>query len=162
MIELLFEYYVVDMLFKCDVDGVVLMVIVGDVFGLYLFVMMFLCMLYVVVEFVVGGWFEFDVLYEECVVYVVDGEFVIDGMLVLVEQMVVFVLGVMVMLMSVSGVCVMLFGGDWIDGECYIEWNFVVSSCEVIEWVKVVWMCQEMGKVFGEIEWILLFEVKLC
>ena len=53
----------------------------------------------------------------------------------------------------------MLLGGDKIDGERFIEWNFVASSREAIERAKA-WTRQEMGKVPGETEWIPLPESK--
>ncbi|WP_423379671.1 pirin family protein [Burkholderia sp. LMG 32019] len=47
-----------------------------------------------------------------------------------------------------------------VDGERFIEWNFVASSREAIERAKAAWTRQEMGKVPGETEWIPLPESK--
>lgn len=90
----------------------------------------------------------------------VDGELAIDGTPVPAEQMAVLVPGATVTLTSASGARAMLLGGDRIDGERYIEWNFVASSREAIERAKAAWTRQEMGKVPGETEWIPLPEAK--
>ena len=68
--------------------------------------------------------------------------------------------GAAVTLTSGSGARAMLLGGDKIDGERFIEWNFVASSREAIERAKEAWTRQEMGKVPGETEWIPLPESK--
>lgn len=82
----------------------------------------------------------FDVEYDECGVYFVDGDFIVDGMLFVLVMMVVFELGVIVVFVSVYGVCVMLFGGVYLLGEWFIEWNFVLSECVKIDVVCVVWV----------------------
>jgi redox-sensitive bicupin YhaK (pirin superfamily) len=51
---------------------------------------------------------------------------------------------------------VMVLGGEKLDGERFIEWNFVASSREKIEAAKLAWTNQEMGTVPGETEWIPL------
>lgn len=68
--------------------------------------------------------------------------------------------GVPVTLASGHGARVMLLGGDKLDGERFIDWNFVASSREAIERAKDAWTRQEMGKVPGETEWIPLPERK--
>jgi redox-sensitive bicupin YhaK (pirin superfamily) len=52
----------------------------------------------------------------------------------------------------------MLAGGDKLDGERFIDWNFVSSSREKIERAKAAWRAQTIGKVPGETEWIALPE----
>lgn len=54
----------------------------------------------------------------------------------------------------------MLLGGDRLEGERFIDWNFVASSRDAIERAKEAWTRQEMGKVPGETEWIPLPERK--
>jgi redox-sensitive bicupin YhaK (pirin superfamily) len=63
-----------------------------------------------------------------------------------------------VTLASTHGARVMLLGGEKLDGERFIEWNFVASSRAKIEAAKLAWTHQEMGKVPGETEWIPLPE----
>lgn len=55
------------------------MVIVGDVFGLMLLVKVSLCMLYVVLELVVGVLLVILFEYVDCGLYFVDGVVIIDG-----------------------------------------------------------------------------------
>jgi hypothetical protein len=52
----------------------------------------------------------------------------------------------------------MLLGGAKLDGERFIEWNFVASSREKIARAKEAWAAQTMGQVPGETEWIPLPE----
>ena len=66
--------------------------------------------------------------------------------------------GETVTLASANGATVMLLGGEKLDGERFIEWNFVASSREKIERAKTAWTSQEMGNVPGETEWIPLPE----
>ncbi|WP_010102008.1 pirin-like C-terminal cupin domain-containing protein, partial [Burkholderia oklahomensis] len=56
------------------------------------------------------------------------------------------------------GARAMLLGGDKLDGERFIEWNFVASSRDAIERAKRAWAAQEMGTVPGETDWIPLPE----
>ncbi|MBN3821659.1 pirin family protein, partial [Paraburkholderia sp. Se-20369] len=68
--------------------------------------------------------------------------------------------GATVALASGAGACVMVLGGDRLEGERFIDWNFVASSRDAIERAKDAWTRQEMGKVPGETEWIPLPERK--
>jgi redox-sensitive bicupin YhaK (pirin superfamily) len=74
--------------------------------------------------------------------------------------MAVLALDETVTLASGGGAVVMLLGGEKLDGERFIEWNFVSSSREKIEKAKHDWTNQEMGHVPGETEWIPLPERK--
>ncbi|MCA3806377.1 pirin family protein, partial [Burkholderia sp.] len=155
-----FEHHPADTLPKRNEDGVSLTVIAGDAFGLRSPVTTFSRTLYVAAEFAAGGRLELDASHEERAVYVVDGELAIDGTPVPAEQMAVLAPGAAVTLTSGSGARAMLLGGDKIDGERFIEWNFVASSRDAIERAKAAWTRQEMGKVPGETEWIPLPESK--
>jgi len=93
-------------------------------------------------------------------VYLVDGDLEIDGAPLEVGQMAVLALDETVTLASSNGATVMVLGGEKLDGERFIEWNFVASSREKIEQAKLAWTHQEMGQVPGETEWIPLPERK--
>ncbi|MDN7875257.1 pirin family protein [Burkholderia aenigmatica] len=155
-----FEHHPAVTLPRRNENGVELTVIAGDAFGLRSPVTTFSRTLYVAAEFAAGGRLELDASHEERAVYVVDGELAIDGTPVPAEQMAVLAPGAAVTLTSGSGARAMLLGGDKIDGERFIEWNFVASSRDAIERAKVAWTRQEMGKVPGETEWIPLPESK--
>ncbi|MFP3480428.1 pirin-like C-terminal cupin domain-containing protein, partial [Burkholderia sp. SIMBA_057] len=86
---------------------------------------------------------ELDASHEERAVYVVDADLTIDGTPVPAEQMAVLTPGATVPLASGNGARAMLLGGDKIDGERVIEWNFVASSRDAIERAKAAWTNQE-------------------
>jgi redox-sensitive bicupin YhaK (pirin superfamily) len=98
--------------------------------------------------------------HDERGVYLVDGDLSLDGEPLEVASMAVLTPGETVTLASAQGATVMLLGGEKLDGERFIEWNFVASSREKIERAKLAWTNQEMGKVPGETEWIPLPERK--
>lgn len=151
-----FEHHAADTLPTRDEGGVSLTVIAGDAFGLRSPVTTFSRTLYVAARFAAGSRLELDASHEERAVYVVDGDLTIDGTPVPAQQMAVLVPGTPVTLASSGGARAMLLGGDKLDGERFIEWNFVASSRDAIERAKQAWTKQEMGKVPGETEWIPL------
>ncbi|WP_179401512.1 pirin family protein [Burkholderia guangdongensis] len=155
-----FEHHPADTLPKLARDGVALTVIAGDAFGLRAPVSTFSRTLYVAAEFEAGGRIVLDASHEERAVYLVDGALSIDGVPLEPERMAVLAPGADVALTSDAGARAMLLGGDKIDGERFIEWNFVASSREAIERAKTAWTQQQMGQVPGETEWIPLPERK--
>lgn len=155
-----FEHHAAETLPKRTENGVSLTVIAGDAFGLRSPVTTYSRTLYVAAEFAAGARIELDASHEERAVYLVDGDLSIDGTQLASEQMAVLEPGVPVTLASGHGARVMLLGGDKLDGERFIDWNFVASSREAIERAKDAWTRQEMGKVPGETEWIPLPERK--
>ena len=71
-------------------------------------------------------------------------------------QMAVLTPGMSADLRSTDGAIAMLLGGAPLDGQRFIEWNFVSSSREKIEAAKLAWSEQRMGQVPGETEFIPL------
>jgi redox-sensitive bicupin YhaK (pirin superfamily) len=153
-IEPSFSHHAADTLPVVERNGVTLRVIAGTAFGETSPVATFSGTLYVAAEFAPGGAFALEPEHEERGVYLVDGDLEIDGTPLEVGQMAV--LDETVTLASTHGARVMLLGGEKLDGERFIEWNFVASSREKIEAAKLAWTNQEMGKVPGETEWIPL------
>ncbi|HZZ12419.1 MAG TPA: pirin family protein [Paraburkholderia sp.] len=141
-------------------NGVTLRVIAGTAFGATSPVETFSGTLYVCAQFAPGGAFALEPEHEERGVYLVEGDLEIDGTPLEAGQMAVLALDETVTLASTHGARVMLVGGEKLDGERFIEWNFVASSREKIEAAKLAWTNQEMGKVPGETEWIPLPERK--
>jgi redox-sensitive bicupin YhaK (pirin superfamily) len=135
-------------------------VIAGTAFGHTAPVTTFSGTLYVAAHFTPGGAFALEPEHEERGVYLVDGDLEIDGTPLEAGTMAVLALDETVTLASSGGATVMLLGGEKLDGERFIEWNFVASSREKIEHAKLAWTNQEMGKVPGETEWIPLPERK--
>ncbi|KUZ67778.1 pirin family protein [Burkholderia ubonensis] len=155
-----FEHHETAALPKLNDDGVSLTVIAGDAFGLRSPVTTFSRTLYVAAEFADGGRLVLDASHEERAVYLVDGDLAIDGTPLEPAQMAVLAPGATVTLTSGAGARAMLLGGDRLEGERFIDWNFVASSRDAIERAKEAWTRQEMGKVPGETEWIPLPERK--
>jgi redox-sensitive bicupin YhaK (pirin superfamily) len=159
-VEPSFAHLAADTLPVVERNGVTLRVIAGTAFGAESPVTTFSGTLYVAAEFAPGGAFALEPEHEERGVYLVDGDLEIDGTPLEVGQMAVLALDETVTLASTNGARAMLLGGEKLDGERFIEWNFVASSREKIEAAKLAWSNQEMGKVPGETEWIPLPERK--
>ncbi|KVN89386.1 pirin [Burkholderia ubonensis] len=155
-----FEHHEAAALPKLNDGGVSLTVIAGDAFGLRSPVTTFSRTLYVAAEFADGGRLVLDASHEERAIYLVDGDLAIDGTPLDPAQMAVLAPGATVTLTSGAGARAMLLGGDRLEGERFIDWNFVASSRDAIERAKEAWTRQEMGKVPGETEWIPLPERK--
>ena len=100
--------------------------------------------------------FALDTEHEERGVYLVEGDLEIDGDAARGGQMAVLALDETVTLASANGAIAMLLGGEKLDGERFIEWNFVSSSREKIERPSSRGRSSEMGQVPGETEWIPL------
>jgi redox-sensitive bicupin YhaK (pirin superfamily) len=159
-IEPSFAHHAADTLPVVERNGVTLRVIAGTAFGVVSPVTIFSGTLYVAADFVPGSAFALEPEHEERGVYLVDGDLEIDGAPLGLGEMAVLALDETVTLASTQGARVMLLGGEKLDGERFIEWNFVASSREKIEAAKLAWTRQEMGTVPGETEWIPLPERK--
>ncbi|MFL6642813.1 MAG: pirin family protein [Paraburkholderia fungorum] len=155
-IEPSFSHHAAETLPVVERNGVALRVIAGTAFGATSPVATFSGTLYVAAEFAPGGAFALEPEHEERGVYLAEGDLEIDGTPLEAGQMAVLALDETVTLASTLGARVMLLGGEKLDGERFIEWNFVASSREKIEAAKLAWTNQEMGKVPGETEWIPL------
>ena len=59
---------------------------------------------------------------------------------------------------GIAGVCLMLLGGEPLDGPRNIWWNFVSSSKDRIEQAKADWKARRFGQVPAETEFIPLPE----
>ncbi|SEA14158.1 pirin family protein [Paraburkholderia sartisoli] len=155
-----FEHHAAATLPQIERNGVTLRVIAGTAFGHTAPTTTFSGTLYVAATFNPGGAFALEPEHDERGVYLVEGDLRIDGEPLEAGQMAVLMPGETVTLASANGATAMLLGGEKLDGERFIEWNFVASSREKIERAKTAWTNQEMGKVPGETEWIPLPERK--
>ncbi|SDG83201.1 pirin family protein [Paraburkholderia phenazinium] len=159
-VEPSFEHHPAATLPEIERNGVTLRVIAGTAFGQTAPVTTFSGTLYVAAHFTPGSAFALEPEHEERGVYLVEGDLEIDGTPLEAGQMAVLALDETVTLASSNGATVMVLGGEKLDGERFIEWNFVASSREKIEQAKLAWTNQEMGHVPGESEWIPLPERK--
>lgn len=153
-----FEHHAAASLPQFERNGVALTVIAGSAFGARAPTRTFSPTLYVAARFDPDGALALTPEHEERGVYLVDGDLAIDGEPLDVHHMAVLLPGETATLASRAGATVMLLGGARLDGERFIEWNFVASSREKIAEAKAAWSAQTMGYVPGETEWIPLPE----
>lgn len=96
---------------------------------------------------------------EEQAAYVVEGSISVDDEKIEAGAMVVFRSGVPAKIQALETARVMLLGGEKLDGERHIFWNFVGSSKERIEKAKADWKEGRFPKVPGdEVDFIPLPE----
>lgn len=93
---------------------------------------------------------------EELAVYVVDGEVRIGGDTVTAGSLAVTTPDAIVELRADVAAHAMVCGGASLDGERFIEWNFVSSSREKIERAKEDWTARRFDEVPGEEDFIPL------
>jgi redox-sensitive bicupin YhaK (pirin superfamily) len=153
-----FEHHAAATLPQLERNGVTLTVIAGSAFGAQAPTRTFSPTLYVAASFAPDGALAIEPEHEERGVYLVDGDLAIDGEPLAPYHMAVLAPGETVTLASRTGASAMLLGGAKLDGERFIEWNFVASSREKIARAKEAWAAQTMGQVPGETEWIPLPE----
>ena len=153
-----FEHHSAAALPQVERNGVTLTVIAGTAFGAQAPTRTYSPTLYVAANFAPDGVLALEPEHEERGVYLVDGDLAIDGEPLKVHHMALLVPGETVTLASRAGALVMLLGGAKLDGERFIEWNFVASSREKIDEARAAWAAQKMGQVPGETEWIPLPE----
>ncbi|MEX3956844.1 pirin family protein [Trinickia sp. EG282A] len=153
-----FEHHAAATLPHLERNGVRLDVIAGTAFGARSPVTTFSPTLYVAARFSAGSALALEPEHEERGVYLVDGDLSLDGEPLPAGRMAVLVEGETPTLASATGATVMVLGGAKLEGERFIEWNFVASTRERIERAKAAWTEQAMGKIPGETEWIPLPE----
>ena len=102
-----------------------------------------------------GARFALDTRYAERAAYVVQGGVEIDGKPFAAGQMIIFARGAQVQIVGNSA-RVMLFGGEPLDGERFIWWNFVSSRRERIAQAAADWKAGRFAAVPGETEFIPL------
>ena len=96
--------------------------------------------------------------YAERAVYIVAGDIQLDGNSYGENEMLVLNPDADIDVTASSGTRFMLLGGDPIDGERHIWWNFVSSSKERIEHAKDDWKSGRFGTIDGDDEFIPLPE----
>ena len=139
-------------------DGVEVRVLAGHMFGLTSPVKTASATLYVAAEFSHDTLLEIPADYAERAVYLASGELEIDGQTLLTGQMAVLPHAQVATLRSATGAHVMVLGGEKIDGERHIWWNFVSSTRERIEAAKAAWRAREFVAVPGDDDFIPLPE----
>ncbi len=112
--------------------------------------------LFVDVVLAAGAAVPLDDAYEERAVYVLSGEIAVTGQSFGPGQLLIFRPGDRISLRAVQQSRIAIIGGDALDGERYIWWNFVSSRRERIEQAKADWAADRFEGVPGESEFIPL------
>jgi redox-sensitive bicupin YhaK (pirin superfamily) len=157
-IEPSFHHHAVDALPVIEDRGVWLRLILGELEGRRSPVTTFSPTLYAEVTLDAGSRFSLPVDCAERGVYVVEGTVELpNGELYSRGALVVFGPGSMTLRAPGPGPTkFMLIGGERLDGERFIEWNFVSSSKERIEAAKADWKARRFAEIPGETEFIPL------
>ena len=135
-----------------------LRLIAGSGWGLRAPVLTFSPMFYAAIE--AGGVTQFDLPaeYAERAIYVVDGDVNVGSKRISPRTVAVFAAGLAVTINTASAARIMAFGGEPLDGDRHISWNFVSSSRERIDEARTRWREQRFLAVPGETEFIPLPE----
>lgn len=97
-----------------------------------------------------GSILPLDPDYDERAIYIVSGKVDIAGEEFGAGQLLVFKPGDRISILAVDQSRVMLVGGEPMDGQRYIWWNFVSSSKERIEQAKQEWKTGRFDTVPGD------------
>ena len=141
----------------CDIDGVLVRVLMGAAYGLSSPVRTLSPTLYVDLNFPVASGASLSIpdAAEERALYSIDHDVELDGALVPAFTMVVLEPGSEPMLSAPRGGRVVLIGGTPL-GHRFMVWNFVSSRKERIAKAQDDWEAQRFDRVPGETEFIPL------
>lgn len=153
-----FEHHPKTTLPTLNRPGATLRLIAGSGFGLRSPATTYSPMFYAALELAAGASFVLDPEHVERAVYAASGEILVDGNELPEATMAYFDPGTPVRIEARSAAKVMLLGGDPMDGDRHIWWNFVASDRASIERAKTRWRNGEFAKVPGETEFIPLPE----
>ena len=141
----------------CELDGVLLRVLIGSAWGLKSPVRTLSPTLYVDINFPLasGASLAIPAAAEERALYSTDHDIELDGTLVPAHTMVVLEAGSEPVLAAPRGGRIMLIGGTPL-GHRFMVWNFVSSRKDRIVAAQDDWQAQRFERVPGETEFIPL------
>lgn len=148
-IEPAFVHYPAAELPELDRDGVKVRVIIGEAFGVQSPVAVHSSMLYLECRMPAGSSLVLPDGYDECAVYVVEGELQVDDKSIRSGLMAVACPGKTMHLEARVDSRVMVIGGDNL-GPRRVWWNFVSTSKGRIEQAKDDWRAGRFGTVPGD------------
>ncbi|MBU6199031.1 MAG: pirin family protein [Xanthomonadaceae bacterium] len=137
-------------------NGVRLRLVAGEAFGFRSPVHTFSRLFYVAAEFPAGGSLVVPAEHRERAVYATDAALGVGGVELAVAHMAMLPAGTDVEIRAAQPARVILCGGDPLDGDRHLWWNFVSSSRERIEKAKADWAAMHYPPVPGETEFIPL------
>jgi redox-sensitive bicupin YhaK (pirin superfamily) len=153
-----FHHHPADTLPAIELPGVRMRLIAGTAFGRASPAKTFSEMFYLDARLSAASALSLPPEHEERAVYVTEGEVLIAGERFETGSLVVLDAGAEAAISAESDSCLMLLGGEPMDGERFIWWNFVSSSQERIERAKADWREGRFANVPGESEFIPLPE----
>lgn len=130
--------------------GVRLRVLAGTAYGMTSPVTVLSPLFYVDAVMSAGSELTLSQEHEERALYVVDGAIQCGAERAEAGRMVVFNRGAHVLLRAETATRVVLIGGARLDGQRFIDWNFVSSSKERLEQAKLDWKESRFPKVRGD------------
>ena len=136
--------------------GITMRLIAGSAFGQTSPVQCASSMFYIAVEMDAGASFVLPDAYAERAVYPLAGEISINEGVLPAGQMAVLNQAEPVALQALAPSRLMLLGGERLDGERFLWWNFVASDRAAIEEAKARWRDGRFDPVPGETEFIPL------
>jgi redox-sensitive bicupin YhaK (pirin superfamily) len=139
-----------------EMPGVSMRLIAGSAFGQTSPVQCASSMIYIAVEMEAGASFVLPDAYAERGVYPLTGDVSINEGVLPAGQMAVLNQSEPVTLQALSPARLMLLGGEPMDGERFLWWNFVASDRAFIEEAKERWRNGGFDAVPGETEFIPL------
>ena len=137
-------------------QGVRLRLVAGEAFGYRSPVHTFSRLFYVAVEFPAGGSLVVPAEHIERAVYATDAPLTVGGVELAVAHMAVLPAGMDVEIRAAQPARVILCGGDPLDGDRHLWWNFVSSSRDRIDKAKADWASMRYAPIPGETEFIPL------
>ncbi len=150
-----FDHYAADAIPSTTLPGARITVVIGSAYGIESPVRTLSKVVYVEVDLDTGASIELPHA-EELGVYVVTGSVEIGAETVSGGKLAVLENGSRISVTAVEDTKLMLAGGDSLEGERIIWWNFVSSSRERLEEAKRRWRDREFPEVPGEPEFIPL------
>jgi redox-sensitive bicupin YhaK (pirin superfamily) len=153
-----FHHHPGDTLPETEINDVTLRLIAGQAYGMTSPVETAAPMFYLDAQMAAGSSLDMTGDYAERAIYVVEGEITIGDQTHGANEMLVLREGSDITFHTDGGARVMLLGGDPIDGDRHIWWNFVSSSKDRIEQAKADWKAGCFDMVEGDDEFIPLPE----
>ncbi|MDR3386228.1 MAG: pirin family protein [Rudaea sp.] len=151
-----FHHHPASTLPQIDIGGVRLRLIAGNAYGQRSPVVTFSAMFYLAADFASGSAITLPPEHVERSVYAIDGALRVGGIELPAGHLAVLAPGQDVEISASSAARALLLGGEPLDGERHIWWNFVSSSRERIERAKVAWKSGLFAPVPDDAEFIPL------
>lgn len=153
-----FDHYPARLLPRVERAGVSLQLVAGEAYGESSPVRSASALAYLAGEIAPGGWLTLERGMVERAIYVAAGEVAVDEVVLAAGQLMVLPAGRELTLSGRRPSRIAYFGGDPLDGERHLWWNFVSSRKERIEQAKADWKAGRFAAVPGETEFIPLPE----